>query len=351
MSTPGKLKKILVFQTAFLGDLILTIPLIKSIKKAFSDSEISVVVRGGLGEIIQNMDEVSRVIEYDKNARDRGIIKLLKLIFMLRKENFDIVFSPHRSFRTSLILLFSGISVRIGFKESSMSFVYTHTVPLIAGLHEIEKNLLLLKKIREDSYAPPFRIKIKADIHRRSREMLAGSGIGVDECLVSVAPGSHWATKRWLAEGYADVIRKLSADGYRIILLGSKEDAEVAQKIEMMTDGCAINLCGRTSILESASIIAQSKLLISNDSAAVHLASLTGTPVVVIYGPTLPSFGFTPYSVEHKIVEYNGIKCRPCSSHGPMVCPEGHFNCMRMITPDRVYSAVKELMTRNAEKI
>lgn len=347
-----KRTKILVFQTAFLGDLILTIPLIKGIKKVYSHSEIIVMVRGGLAEIIRNMDEVDGVIEYDKTGKDKGIFKMLSFIRMLRREKFDIVFSPHRSLRTSIILFFSKIPQRIGFKESALSFIYSKTITRETSLHEIEKNLLLLKLIDRDfRYENATGIMIKNELYEVVKQKLSDYGIFNNDGLIAVAPGSHWGTKRWLPERFAEVISRLSEEGYKIILIGSDEDGEIAKKIESCCKNKVTNLCGKTTILESAALIALSNVLLSNDSAAVHIASFTGTPVAVIYGPTLPSFGFTPYGVNSAIIEYNGLQCRPCSSHGPMECPEGHFKCMRMISTDEVYSAVKKLVTRYAETV
>lgn len=352
MPDKEKRTKILVFQTAFLGDLILTIPLIKGIKKTYSNSEMIVIVRGGLAEIIRNMDEVDGVIEYDKTGKDKGIFKMLGVIKMLRRGKFDIVFSPHRSFRTSIILFFSKIPQRIGFKESALSFIYSKTIARNRSLHEIEKNLLLLKLIDPDfRYENVTSIRIKNELYKEVRQKLSDYGIFNNHELITVAPGSHWETKRWLPERYAEVISRLSEDGHKIILIGSDEDSEISKKIESYCKNKIINLCGKTTILESAAVIASSNVLLSNDSATVHIASLTRTPVVVIYGPTLPSFGFTPYGVNSAIIEYNGLQCRPCSSHGPMECPEGHFKCMRMISVDEVYSAVKKLVNRHAETV
>jgi heptosyltransferase-2 len=346
-----KRTKILVFQTAFLGDLILTIPLIKSIKKNYNDSEIIVVVRGGLSEIIKNMEEVDGVIEYDKTGREKGILKMLRFINMLRRENFDMVFSPHRSLRTSIILFFSNIRERIGFKESALSFIYSKTVKREVALHEIEKNLLLLKAVKDDfKYEYDTCIKIKNEVYEKIKQLLAQYGVYNYNKIITVAPGSHWGTKRWLPEKFAEVISRLSADGYRVILIGSSDDSEVAGRIESNCKN-VINLCGRTTIMESAALISLSDALLSNDNAAVHIASFTKTPVAVIYGPTVPSFGFTPYRVESAIIEYNGLECRPCSSHGPMKCPKSHFKCMQMISPEDVYQAVKNLVRRNVERV
>ncbi len=344
--------RVLVFQTAFLGDLILTIPLICGIKKCFNNPEIVVVVRGGLGEIIRNMDEVERVIEYDKTGDDRGIFKMIHLIRILRREKFDIVFSPHRSLRTSIILFLSRIPLRIGFKESALSFIYSRTVSRDNQLHEIEKNLLLLKLIAPDFRHEDLpRIKINGKVYASIIQKLTDHGILNHNNIITVAPGSHWRTKRWLPERYSEVISRLTDDGYNIILIGSKEDRPVAEKIESLCNRRIVNLCGETTLLESAAVIGFSRVLLSNDSAAVHIASFTGTPVVVIYGPTVPSFGFTPYGVDSAIIEYNGLKCRPCSSHGPMECPEGHFKCMKMISAEEVYSAVRRLTAKYAEKV
>jgi len=345
--------KILVYQTAFLGDLILTIPLINAIHKVFNNPEIVVVVRGGLGDLMREQDGVKEVIEYYKNGRDGGFIPFVNLIKRIREENFDIVFAPHRSFRTTMIMLFSGVPERVGFKESALSFVYTKRVSRTDASHEIEKNLLLLR-VMNNSFGMDhdiLKLKIRDDIYEKVEKKLSEYGVTPHDPVVTVAPGSQWGTKRWLPEGFAEVISRLHKEGVKVVLVGSEGDREIARNIEVSSGYGLINLCGFTSILESAAIISISRVLLSNDSASVHLASLTGTPVVVIYGPTIPAFGFSPYGVEHIIIESKDLKCRPCSSHGPQKCPEGHFKCMKQISSVEVYTAVKKLLLRYAEKI
>lgn len=346
------IRKILIIQTAFLGDLILTIPLIKGVRLKFPSAEITVLVRKGLGELIKGLKVVNSVIEYDKLSSERGFLKTLALVKTLRSKGFDLLISPHRSLRTSLIVYFSNIPVRVGFKESTLSFVYNKIVSRNLSDHEIIRNLSLLNPLngKNIDISRTLDLDIDHQVLEKAWQILLKHGVSKGDRIISVAPGSHWGTKRWLPERFAGVINKLDEDGFKIILIGSREDRVITEDIKRRSKRELVDLCGETSILESAAIISISEALLSNDSAAVHLATLTCTPVAVIYGPTLPSFGFTPYKVSSAIIEYNGLHCRPCSSHGPMHCPEGHFNCMRMITEEDVYNALKKLLAKKDAK-
>ena len=164
--------------------------------------------------------------------------------------------------------------------------------------------------------------------------------------VVAISPGSTWPTKVLPVDRYERLIGLLRRT-HPIVLVGGEKDRELC---ESLADGGGqrgtnpvISSAGETSLLQSAVLISKAVILISGDSAPVQLASAMGTPVVVLYGPTVPEFGFYPYSVPCRIIQKQ-LSCRPCSSHGPVRCPLGHFKCMRDIGVDAVKEAVFDLM-------
>jgi heptosyltransferase-2 len=152
-----------------------------------------------------------------------------------------------------------------------------------------------------------------------------------------------WATKRWTEEGFAELGRAF-AEGFRIVLVGGPDDAALCERIAAALPTGAVNAAGALSFLASAALIWKARVLVSNDSAPVHVASAMGTPVVEIFGATAPAFGFTPYEVPHRIVERSDLACKPCAIHGGAHCPIKTFDCMRGLSADNVIQAVRALL-------
>ncbi|NPA53715.1 MAG: lipopolysaccharide heptosyltransferase II [Aquificae bacterium] len=328
--------KILVWQTAFLGDLILTTPLIASIKRHFPESKIDIITKPFGKDVLKYNPYINQIIVFDKK-KDSNI----KLIKRIKKEKYNLAISPHRSHRASYSLFLSGIKERIGFDKAGFSFLYTKTIPhRFDGTHEIDRNLSLLKAL--ENYSEEKLVK-NPEIFLDQKEEKAFRSFGLEEKnYVLIAPGSKWETKRWTIEGFSKVIDILS-EKEKVVLIGGKEDLEYGNEILKNVQKPVLNLIGKTSLRESFSLIKHAKALISNDSAPVHMAVAFNTPVVDIYGPTVKDFGFYPYR-NGIVVEIKNLSCRPCGLHGHRNCPTGTFECMKKITPDMVLEALYKLL-------
>jgi heptosyltransferase-2 len=156
----------------------------------------------------------------------------------------------------------------------------------------------------------------------------------------SLAPGSIWA--QTLAR-YAALAARL-ADRATVVAVGGRRTSELAAEIvrRRAPRAAAINACGRLALRESAALIGRATVLITNDSAPLHFAAAMGTPIVALFGPTVPGFGFGPRGPRDVVVERLGLPCRPCSAHGPRTCPLGHHRCMREILVEDVMRAIEE---------
>ncbi len=330
------MEKILVWQTAFLGDLILTTPLLSSLKNLFPESEIHVITKPFGIDVLKENPDVNSLIIFDKK-RDSNI----SLIKRLRKEKYSLAVSPHRSHRASYTLFFSGIPERIGFDKAGFSFLYTKTVPhRFDGTHEIDRNLSLLKVL--ENYKEEKIHRFPALYLTKSEENIYKKFGLYEKDYILVAPGSKWETKRWTVEGFKNVIEEISKK-YQVVLIGGKEDVEYGRYIEEGLKGKVLNLIGKTSLRESFSLVKHAKAIISNDSAPVHIAVAFNTPVVDIYGPTVKDFGFYPYR-NGVVVEVEDLPCRPCGLHGHRKCPTGTFECMKNITPEMVLEKFYQLL-------
>lgn len=343
-----KFKNILVVQTAFPGDIVLTTPLFKALKKMFPESRLSVVTTPQGLELLSDIKEIDSLISYDKRGRERSLFMFLRLIIKLRKEGFDLCVAPHGSSRTALMVYGAGIPVRVGFMDASMSYLYNRKVHRDPTLHEVERVLSLLDplKIEDKGLDKAPYLEISADTWNSAKKIFNDAVIYPDDTVIGIAPGSVWGTKRWTTEGFASLIDRLT-DRYdaKIVLLGSPSERETIDEILSLTKHAPLDLIGKTTLRELIPVIDRCQLLIGNDSAPGHIASARMVPVVSIFGPTVPSFGYYPYGRDVYIVEKE-LPCRPCHHHGPVKCPEGHFRCMKDITVDDVMVGVEKFMNK-----
>ena len=324
-------QKIVIFQTAFLGDLVLTLPLIKEIKTKFKNSKITVIIRKGFRDVLKDLDEIE-IIEYDK--KKNKIKSTFYLIKKLREYNLDIAIIPHRSLRTALIAYFSKIKIRIGFDIPFISLFYTHKVPFKWLIHDAERNSVLLKYLISN-----------IDVNFPDVDKLDNNIEKINERkIILINPSSVWETKRWPSYKYSLLIKKIY-EKYSIkpILIGSKDEIEYAKKIELEANNRCINLCGKTSLSMLISIMKKAHILITNDSGPMHIGVACGIYVIAIFGPTTKELGFFPYSYKSSVVEFN-LACRPCRLHGSKRCPRGHFLCMKLVRVDDVLNLVDKYL-------
>ncbi len=343
------LGKILIFQTAFLGDVILTLPLVQILHRKFPEAEIDFVTTPRAAEILRGHRDIHSVIVYDKRKTQRGIRGMRAISRLLKKTGYDVAIVPHRSLRSALVVYWSKIPERIAFSTSAGKRLFTEKVQYKKELHEVERNLEFLSALgiqRADKELPslyPSAEDISAvDRYFLDEKILARGG------LVAIAPGSVWNTKRWLPERFSELCLMLSGGGIEIVLIGGKEDRELCAEIKNAAGTERVHsAAGKFSILQSAELIRRCDVLISNDSAPLHLAVAMRTPVIAIFGATSPAFGFAPYGERDIIVERNDLDCRPCSIHGGDKCPIGTFDCMVGISAKRVYEEVWKVVEKN----
>ena len=334
------MKKILLIQTAFLGDLILTTPLIKAVKKAFPQSFLCVLLIPETSEVLKNNPYVDKIIVYDKR-KDKSLKTFFSIMKNIKGKNFDLALIPHRSFRSALISYLAKIPQRIGFDSSAGSFLFNQKILYNPKIHEIERNLSLLKEFNFELENKSPQLFPEEKDFNWAKNFLKEAGIKENEKIVGVAPGSVWATKRWLKERFAEVADKLISENFaKIIFFGSDDDRSLCEDISSQMKEKPIIAAGKTSILQSSALISFCSLFLSNDTAGMHLAVAQKKPVVAIFGSTVPEFGFFPYGDGHIIIEKK-LYCRPCGIHGKKKCPEKHFDCMKKISVEEVFEAVK----------
>jgi heptosyltransferase-2 len=332
-------RRILVVQTAFLGDVVLTTPLLRELRRAHPDARISILTTPLGAEALEGSPFVDERLAFDKGGSDRGLLGTLRV--GRRTKDFDLAIVAHRSVRSGVLARLSGARTRVGFAKAPGAFAYTRSVPWVAASHAVRRYLALAAPAGGDPDADPRpELPVLATAREAAETLLREAGIGASESILAIAPGSAWRTKRWTVGGYADLVRETRSLGLIAILLGSPEEEALCRTIAEHA-GAGHVLAGRTPIPVLSALLARSRCLVSNDTGTGHVAAAVGTPVVTIFGPTVPAFGYAPYGRDHRIVEHADLSCRPCHAHGPDACPLGHHRCMTEIDARSVLTVVE----------
>lgn len=330
--------RILIIHTAFIGDIVLSTPLIKKIKDTYPDSDITYVTTPSGEAILKNNPHINNIIVYDKRGEHKGINGVWQLGKRLRYENFNMVITPHRYLRSSILSWLSRSPIRKGYDIASGSCLFTEKIKYDRTKHEVEKLLSFV--------APENKKRYEIELYPGEKEKMKGDNLWKENLLedkkvVVLAPGSKWFTKQWPVEYFnklAESLKKLS--NVRLIVVGGKEEINLSIEKENIID-----MRGKTSLLELADILSRSDVVVTNDSSPIHIASAFKKPrIFALFGPTVEKFGFFPWSLNSRVFQVDGLKCRPCGIHGGKSCPEKHFKCMRDILPEEVFNEIKEYL-------
>jgi len=327
----------LVVQTSFLGDTVLTTPLIAHLAER---GPVDVIVTPASAPLLANNPSIRDVIVYDKRGRQRGLLRLLLLSARLARRRYAAAYLAQGSVRSGALVFGAGRRQRVGFTTSAGRRFYTSRVDYIESEHHASRLLRLALEPGAPVTAEMVRPQLfPGQAERDAVDALLRQRGWKDDPFVALAPGSVWATKRW---PHYPALAELLGD--RVVIVGSTGDVYLSSDILRTVGARAMDCAGRLSLLASAELISRARVLVTNDSAPLHLASAVGTPTVAIFGPTVPEFGFGPLAPRSAILGVPALVCRPCDRHGPQRCPLGHWRCMREITPRQVADAVQELI-------
>lgn len=336
-------QKIVVVQTAFIGDAVLTLPMLEVLAINNPDAIIDVVTIPNAAEIFQASPFVNEVIVYDKRNTHKGFKALLSFARMLGNKGYSYIVAPHRSLRTSLLVLFSGIKESVGFSNSSFPIVYKHLVDYQYELPEASRNISLVSTSNSEkylSYLPKLQF---SDAAKMNVDSLISS-IAKDKKIVAIAPGSVWETKRYPVKHFIGITRALINKNYLILLIGSDSEYKLSEEIMSSVDENCKNISGKYSLVETIYLLTKCNLLITNDSAPTHFGMAADIPVLTIYCSTVPDFGFAPYNSISGTISFNQLLCKPCGIHGYESCPLSHFDCGQKLMPELVLEKIDTLL-------
>ena len=337
----------LVIQTSFLGDVVLTTPLLAELA---SRGPVDVVVTPAAAALLANHPAVRDLLVFDKRGADAGMAGLWRFARGLRRRSdgttrkIAAAYLAQGSMRSASLALFAGIRERVGFDSSAGRVLYTRRSRYRGNRHHAER---LWRLAAGDAAPDPAPEVIRPRLYPGERERAAVDALLKDvprdgAQLLALAPGSIWGTKRW---PHFPALAARLAPLYRLVVVGGADDNALAAEIARASGPeRVINATGKLSLLASTELLSRCAALVTNDSAPQHLASAAGTPTLTIFGPTAPEFGFGPLAPRHATIGNESLTCRPCHPHGPKVCPLGHWKCMRELEVEQVSRALNSLL-------
>lgn len=328
--------RILIIHTAFIGDIVLSTPLIKKLRDTYPKAEITYLTTPVGASILRNNPHLNHIIEYDKRGEHKGIKGFWAIAKKLKMEAYNLVITPHRYLRSTFLTFLTGAPIRRGYDSAAASFLYNERVHYDKSKHEVEKLLSFVPKDEGKRYEIeifPTELEVeKVDKLLEKRR----------EKVVVVAPGSKWFTKKWPLEYFNRVIKELEKrEDTTVVVVGGKEEIFFNMPLANTT----IDLRGKTTLLELAEVIRRADIVLTNDSSPIHIASaFPNVRILALFGPTVEKFGFFPWSKNSEVFQVEGLECRPCSIHGGDSCPKKHFKCMLDIKPEMVLERIESIL-------
>ncbi len=341
----GDLERILVVRTDRIGDVLLSTPVIKALRENYPHAYIAVMVSPYSKDIVEGNPYLDEVIIYDKEGKHRSWRRTLKFARNLKKKRFDLALVLHPTNRVHLITLLAAIPRRVGY-DRKLGFLLTDRIVHLKHLgekHELEYTLDLLRYVGiEPQDKNPF-MPIREDSERWADKILRDEEVGQSDKLLALHPGASCPSKIWPYQRFAEVADKLNQKyGFKILVLAGPKELGLAEKLISHMQAKAVNLAGRTSVSQLASILKRCRLFISNDSGPVHIASAVGVPVISIFGRGQE--GLSPQrwgslGLKDKIL-HKKIGCIECLAHN---CVK-NFACLKAITVDDVMAAADSIL-------
>lgn len=332
----SKSKKLLI-RLSSAGDVVLTSPLLKLMKEREPDSEIHFVLKSQFADLIRQNPNVTKLHIVQDNS---DLHHLENLRRELLGERFDITLDLHNNFRSIYLRRGTAPKVRVITKDIIKRAILVNTrLNLFSSIRSVAlKYAQTYDKSITD--VPKPEVFLPSETVKKINAIWASFG-RVDGNSVFLCPGARHFTKRWPVSYWKELAAKLTP-GNRVILLGGAADVEACAEIHRDTG--AINFCGQFSLIESTAMLSHASVVVTNDSYLMHAANALGKKMVAIFGSSVREFGFFPYGIEHKVLEVNGLLCRPCSHIGLEMCPKRHFKCMMDTAPETVEEAVLLLL-------
>jgi lipopolysaccharide heptosyltransferase II len=338
--------RILIIRLGAMGDVLLTTPLLRILNKQYPEKPIDFLVKEQYAPLVETNPCVQTVLPF---SPERGLCEIRRLVKKIRETRYETALDLQVNLRSWLFRHCSGAGRQIHYHPGRWRrFLLVHfridrsVIQSPIPLRFIESVSSL--GIEDDGGG--LDLTIDPSARESVWSALKKEGLRKIDKLMVLAPGAGRNTKRWPAYRFAEVGDYFQKQGLRVCLVGGKGDQEVCDRIVRDMHIPAMNFSNRFSLQETAAVIAESCLLVTNDTGVMHIGCALKKPVVALFGPTTHHLGFTPFRTHAKVVERD-LDCRPCSYHGTERCPKGHFHCMVDISSAQVIEAAEELLTKD----
>jgi len=327
------MRKILIVAPAWVGDAVLAQPLFKRLHELHSGLTLDVLAPAWTLPVFARMPEVAATVAAPFRHGELALGKRRALGRELAARRYDQAIVLPNSFKSALAPWFADIPLRTGYVGELRQWLLNDARRLDEeALPQMAERFAALAEAPGAPLRPlaPPRLAVN-EVQRGV--LLSRLCLDASRPIVIFCPGAEYGpAKRWPAKYFAELARKFSAQGHAVWLIGSKNDEDVGAEIELAAVGACVNLCGRTTLDEAIDLLSCAALVISNDSGLMHVAAALGKPLLALYGSSSPAFT-PPLSDAARIVRLD-LPCSPCFQR---VCPLGHFNCMRQMTPEHVW--------------
>ncbi len=323
----SKFNKILIIRFSSLGDVLLTTPLIRTLKSLYPHLEIDFLVREEFKSTLSNNPHINKLILLKRDYINKQIRN------EIIKDNYNLIIDLQNNLRSRRLT--KNISKNIvRYKKPYLNRI------LLVKLKINKFKEIIPIPVRYANSIPGFKLDDKGlELYTSSNNSILLKG----DNYIGLCPGSKHVTKMWPKEYFVELGNELIKLNFKIVLFGGRDDIEICKEISSKIDG-SVNLANDNNLLELAANMKLCKVVICNDSGLMHTALAVNLPIVSIFGSTVKEFGFFPYKGKSKVLENNSLTCRPCSHIGLDECPKGHLNCMKSIKPALVLEQTLELI-------
>ena len=333
-------KNILVIKLGSIGDVILIVPSLRLLRNNFPDAHISVLIGAESKAVLKNCPYIDELILYDRKGRDKGLKGLLKMSGILRRKGFDMSLDFQNNRVSHAISWLGAIPERFGYNNARLSFFINKGIKYLKiKASPITEQFRILKGIKINTIGASTYLEIwpsKEDF-LYTDNLLKNAWVSNSQALVGINIGSspRWETKRWPLKKFAKLSDMLAEKDIRVVLTGSKDDADIVKDFMKISATKPVNAVGRTSITQLGALIKRCRVFLTGDSAPMHVASSMGVDFIALFGPTDPARHFEPN--EKGVAIRKDLKCSPCYKSK---CKRR--TCMENISVEEVYRLVME---------
>lgn len=346
-----KIRSILIWGPNWIGDIVLGIPTVRTLKKQFPESSLAYVVPSPLGEILSREKEIDQLIPRNPSGNWSSTMALIK---RLRRGRFDLGIALPNSFRAAAMLFLSGARKRVGYGSDGRSFLLTDPLPARSRKEEGHRVDYFLKLALQAGCVEPAKslsMEIGEEEKKEAEGLLAEYGIGSKDLLMGIHPGASKPPRTLAPQRFSEMCRCILKQwDARILLFGSAREGELLREVQRGAEDNRVMAIERPVPLRmTASLLNRCNYFIGCDSGLMHLAAAVGTPVVGIFGPGIPEHTGPACEEGKKAVIYHPFPCAPCRQRFFKDChpsPEGRPPCIEKIRVEEVLAGVKELMEK-----